>query len=417
MKPPALFLHSFSPAHLSDTLSATALLGLSQRALLMANENDCVCCDIYPDSDYLHYLHDFGIVAKRIIVPIEKENASLAERLRDDNDLLSTLTASTTPTSTLTPTSNNQKNIVEPYIASDTEWDIANKLAYDMNGTVPDYLAYLNQKTSLNEVLTASDLPSLPMINCRAKQLEATALPAYQRYGKLVIRASLGLGSSNVWLVHNKNDIKAIQASIISAAYPDERRYVITPFIANTLSLNVQFLLSATSVDFIGISQQQIDANLNYSGNIKLSSPLPLQQQLLTQTKQLAHYLHQSGYRGYIGFDLIVNNTQVFIIEINPRVNSSTFTFIGVKRIMGSLETACFASASLAIPKSITSFQHFERSLQTLLLRPNSNRGILPTMNPIADRNIDIIAIAPSGAEITDLLNKARQQLQKLSNS
>lgn len=393
--PSALFLHSFSPTDLSDTLSASALHGLAQRALLLADKNDVVCCDAMPDTDYLNYLADFDIAPQNIILPAGKANKSLTERLLLDTALLKTL--------------RQQNRQLEPYMATETEWQLAKQLGYQINGTKPDYLAYLNQKTSLSTLLTESNLPSLPSINCQSDQLESIALQAYKRYGKLVIRASLGLGSKNVWLADSEQAIQHIHATIAAAAYPNERYYVITPFIANTLSLNTQFVLHPTRIDFLGLSQQCIDDQLHYTGNIKPASPLPLQQQVLTQVNQLAHYLHQQGYLGYIGFDLIVSPTEVFIIEINPRINTSTFTLVAVKRIMGSLDNTCFASASLCLSEHINSFRCFKECLQSLLLTPTSQRGILPIMNPVARRSIDIIAIAPSQTEIRLLLSKVEQ--------
>ena len=394
---PALFLHSFSPTDLSDTLFASALQGLSQRALLLAGTNDIVCCDTAPDADYLNYLANFGIAPQQIVVPKEKAASSLAERLLVDTALLQTLA--------------KKNRCIEPYMATATEWQVADKLGYAINGTPPDYLAYLNQKTSLNTLLAESNLPHLPSITCQSHTLETTALHAYKRYGKLVIRASLGLGSKNVWLAHNENDIKQIHAVIVAAAYPDDRHYVITPFIAHTLSLNAQFLLRPTTIAFLGISQQHIDTNLHYTGNIKPTSPLPLQQQVFTQTNQLASYLQQEGYLGYLGIDLIVSEKDVFIIEINPRINTSTFTLVGVKRMMGSLENTCFASASLTIPPHLNTFHRFETCLQTLLLRLNSQQGILPIMSPTANNSIDIIAIAPSRVKIGGLLKRVEKLL------
>jgi biotin carboxylase len=394
---PALFLHSFSPTDLSDTLLASALQGLSQRALLLVGTNDVVCCDTAPDADYLSYLADFGLAPQHIIIPKEKVASSLAERLLLDTALLQTLA--------------NENRCIEPYMAAITEWLVADKLGYAINGTKPDYLAYLNQKTSLNTLLAESNLPYLPSITCQSHNLETTALQAYKRYGTLVIRASLGLGSKNVWLAADEKAIKHIHRTIVNAAYPHHRRYVITPFIANTLSLNAQFLLRPTDITFLGISQQHIDAHLHYTGNSKPASPIPLQQQIVTQINQLADYLQQQGYLGYLGIDIIVSGKEVFIIEINPRVNTSTFTLVGVKRIMGSLDNTCFASASLSIPQHLTTFRHFEACLQPLLLRPNSKQGILPIMSPTANKSIDIIAIAPNRAEIRVLLKHAKQMM------
>ncbi len=394
---PALFLHSFSPTHLSDTLFTSALQGLSQRALLLAGTNDIVCCDTAPDAAYLNYLAGFDIAPQQIIIPEEKAASSLAERLLLDPALLQTLA--------------KENRCIEPYMATRIEWQVADKLGYAINGTRPDYLADLNQKTSLNTLLAESNLPYLPSITCQSHTLETTALHAYKRYGKLVIRASLGLGSKNVWLAHNEKDIKQIHAVIVAAAYPDDRRYVITPFIANTLSFNAQFLLRPTAIDFLGISQQHIDTHLHYTGNIKPASPIPLQQQVFTQINPLADYLQQQGYLGYLGIDLIISEKDVFIIEINPRINTSTFTLVGVKRIMGSLENTCFASASLTIPQHLNTFHRFEVCLKNLLLRPNSKQGILPIMSPIANKSIDIVAIAPSRIEIRALLRRVEQMI------
>ena len=186
---------------------------------------------------------------------------------------------------------------------------------------------------------------------------------------------------------------------------------MITPFIANTLSFNAQFLLHPTTIEFLGISQQHIDANLHYTGNIKPAPPIPLQEKIVTQINPLADYLQQQGYLGYLGIDLIVSEKEVFIIEINPRINTSTFTLVGVKRIMGSLDNTCFASASLTIPQHLNTFHRFETCLQTFLLRPNSKQGILPIMSPTAHKNIDIIAIAPSRIEIRALLRRVEQMM------
>lgn len=409
---PALFLHSFSPSQLSDTLSTQALSGLSQRALLMANSNDIVCCDQQPDADYIAYLNDFGLATQHIIVPKtipQQANSSLAQRLLADTNLLTSLQQQ------------NHIHILEPYMATSTEWQVAHTLGATLNGASADYVAYLNQKINLNTVLAESELPYLPMQHCDANTLKTTALQAHQRYGQIVIRASLGLGSQNVWLANNEHDINRIHNTITASSYDQQRQYVISPFIANALSLNIQFLILPSTIELIGLSQQHIDASLHYHGNHKATIPATLEQQVLTQAQQLANYLQQQGYRGYIGFDLVVeqqsqnkqHKNKIFIIEINPRVNTSTFTLIGVKRIMGSLDKTCFASAGLAIPDHINTFQQFKQVLQAqnILLTPEQPIGILPLMSPMANRKIDIMLIAPTHNAIRQLLDKAQQQL------
>lgn len=406
--PPALFLHSFSPSQLSDTLSAPALSGLSQRALLMASSNDTVCCDQFPDADYIAYLNDFGIATQHIIVPktiTQQPDSSLAQRLLADTSLLTSL--------------QQQNHIIEPYMATSTEWQIAQALGTTLNGTSADYVAYLNQKVNLNTVLTESQLPFLPMQHCDVDTLKTTALQAHQRDGQIVIRASLGLGSQNVWLANNEHDINYIHNTITASSYDQQRQYVISPFIANALSLNIQFLILPNTIELIGLSQQYIDASLHYHGNHKAKISAAIEQQVLTQGQQLANYLQQQGYRGYIGFDLLLEQSgkseknNIFIIEINPRVNTSTFTLIGVKRIFGSLEKTCFASASLAIPKTINTFRQLKQVLQAqkVLLIPDQQIGILPLMSPIANRKIDIMLIAPTHDAIRQLLDKVQQPL------
>lgn len=107
---------------------------------------------------------------------------------------------------------------------------------------------------------------------------------------------------------------------------PKDCGYLVTDWIKPLASINTQAIINNTSIYYLGTTDQIIENDTKYSGNLWPSSISDEQKQLAKkQTLEIAKFMQSRGYRGFIGLDWVLSdNGELFFIEINPRKNRSS---------------------------------------------------------------------------------------------
>jgi tyramine---L-glutamate ligase len=154
----------------------------------------------------------------------------------------------------------------------------------------------------------------------------------------LLIKPIDGAGCENSFVLCNQLELKQIAMRI---SQPE--RYIIQPFLqGETLSLCAIFNHPQAELVCINRQHLQIDQQaLHLTGcevNIAQENKARFQKVL----DKLVHAFPDLS--GYVGIDVLVNETAVFVVEINPRLTSS---YVGIRQALGVNVAALVLSSDL----------------------------------------------------------------------
>ena len=109
---------------------------------------------------------------------------------------------------------------------------------------------------------------------------------------------------------------------------------------------------------------------------------------MLDQGARLGAWLHEQGYRGMVGIDYIVTvDGEVYVVEINPRVNTSSFPLLLSER----LGCGAFRLLTGIEPGVVTGFAGVAELLGDGVMfesAENGGRGVVPLMVPSDERGV-----------------------------
>lgn len=137
-------------------------------------------------------------------------------------------------------------------------------------------------------------------------------------YEEFVVQSSFSCGGSGTWLYSNLDDFS-------------EKRYAVSPYLRNSVSLNIHLIIYPKEVICFPPSVQLIstdDGTFSYQGaDFVMYQHLPeqIKEKLVFQAKAVGNMLRNIGYRGVCGIDFLATLDCVYFMEINPRFQSSTF--------------------------------------------------------------------------------------------
>lgn len=140
-----------------------------------------------------------------------------------------------------------------------------------------------------------------------------------------VVQASFSCGGSGTWLVTEENH------KLVLAHLDPEGLYAVSPYQENSVSPNIHLIIYQEEVLLLPASIQLIRAGqdgFSYQGAdfpLYRSLPLQLDKQLKEQALNIGNILRKAGYRGVCGIDFLISSGRVYLMEINPRFQSSTF--------------------------------------------------------------------------------------------
>lgn len=186
-------------------------------------------------------------------------------------------------------------------------------------------LELLNNKFQARQWLSEC-APILPYKMQRGETLSYKSMTHdFPGVGKFVVQASFSCGGSGTWLVTEEN-----AAWTLSKLDP-EPLYAISPYLENSVSPNIHIVVYESEVVLLPASIQLVKAGSD--GFLYQGADFPLYGSLSAQVdrqlKELAmsigNRLRMAGYRGVCGIDFLVSGNNIYLMEINPRFQSSTF--------------------------------------------------------------------------------------------
>lgn len=137
-------------------------------------------------------------------------------------------------------------------------------------------------------------------------------------YKEFVVQADFSCGGSGTWLYSDLGSFS-------------EEYYTVSPYLKNSVSLNVHLIIYPQEVIFFPPSVQLIstdDGTFSYQGaDYVMYQHLPAQikKELEVQAIAIGNMLRGVGYRGICGIDFLAASDCIYFMEINARFQSSTF--------------------------------------------------------------------------------------------
>lgn len=377
---PFIHIHSLESSKLGDGLEQglgpSALRDLSVRAIFLATSEDIVVVNKALDPAWLDSLKHIGIQLPTICIP-NGSGETLVEMITQDHELCSTLSASGFP--------------IKPYMGGQQIQTLAHQLGLKLFAPEAELLDQLNHKSNLDQILQEIDLPRIPTQVSTKEHIVADARAGFEDLGPLMIRSDLSIGGHGVRRIESHADLEHLESGIQAASVG--RKFIWQPLKSVTNSPNVQFEIDDDTCTQLGVSAQQMTESFAFGGN-DYPSELSSSAELIEQSTKAAQWLQEQGYRGYVGLDFIVTTEQhIYIVEINPRVNTSSFPLMLSKR----LGAAAFKlmTGIRVNPDELGSLLNPAESSD--LYNPDTNSGYIPLMPLTGTRPIlDAMVLADS---------------------
>lgn len=142
---------------------------------------------------------------------------------------------------------------------------------------------------------------------------------------KFVIQATSSCGGSGTWL------LSAQTADTIHEFIEEDRRYLVTPYIEKSISVNIHAVIYAEEIVLLPPSVQIISAEngcFSYQGGDFIAYqklPKNLRDKLTEHAYTLGNLLRDKGYRGICGIDFLAQGADLYFMEVNSRFQASTF--------------------------------------------------------------------------------------------
>jgi hypothetical protein len=207
----------------------------------------------------------------------------------------------------------------------------------------PDVHYHLLSKVTLSELgVQCPDYKSYDL-----RQTNITDIPLPQNFPYL-IKTSHGLSGEGTYIIRNASDLNYCLEELRKYLEIESvRMIVVSEFIKNAVQNHcVQFYVNkAGEVTLIGTTGQLVDAEGNYLGGLIHYNDTDMSK-FFEMIAAIAHYAHQQGYFGVIGFDVLEDRDGgLYAIDANFRVNGSTplclqrHTLLGLNKAVAKYST------------------------------------------------------------------------------
>jgi len=401
-----LYIHSLEADRLGDGLSAgessgldgAVLRSLSSRAMYLSKPGDAVVVDSEPDPNWLSYLSSIGLGLGDWYVP-KGEGTTLAQQMLSDDDLMQLL-----PSRTM---------VLAPYMGGDEVQHLATELGLKIITPPTPLLDTLNLKSNLQPILIDLGLPTISTTIMNREELISGTRKLLNETGAVMVRSDLSIGGLGVWKVERELDLDTLLTDA-QRSNPD-RLFILQPLLDVVNSPNVQYEITQQGFQFLGVSEQQMTQSFAFGGN-EFPSPFGNDPRLIKQSDRIAEWLHTKGYLGLVGIDFIVTtDDQVFIVEINPRVNTSTFPLLMCSR----LGRKAFQLVTGIPTGAYIGFQSTAATIgPDLLYDPNRGNGVIPLMIPSSSRPVlDAMIFADDLDTVRSLSDELRSRARAFTTA
>jgi len=169
-------------------------------------------------------------------------------------------------------------------------------------------------------------VPILPYKIQRGETLSYVSMlndfPGVKRF---VVQASFSCGGSGTWLVTERNYTQILQQ------LDPETPYAVSAYQEHSVSPNIHLIIYDQEVLLLPPSIQIVEAGeegFSYRGAdfpLYRSLPSRFDTRLKLYAQRIGNILRRAGYRGVCGIDFLIADDVIYLMEINPRFQSSTF--------------------------------------------------------------------------------------------
>lgn len=169
-------------------------------------------------------------------------------------------------------------------------------------------------------------VPILPYRIQRGETLSyASMLRHFPGFKRFVVQASFSCGGSGTWLITENN-----HTQVLSRLDP-EVPYAVSAYQENSVSPNIHLVIYDQEVLLLPPSIQLVEAQMDgvcYRGAdfpLYRSLPEQLDVRLKRYAQKIGNVLRRAGYQGVCGIDFLIADDIIYLMEVNPRFQSSTF--------------------------------------------------------------------------------------------
>lgn len=169
-------------------------------------------------------------------------------------------------------------------------------------------------------------VPILPYRIQRGGTLSyASMLYYFPGFKRFVVQASFSCGGSGTWLVTEKNHTQVLRQ------LDPEAPYAVSAYQENSVSPNIHLIIYEQEILLLPPSIQLVETGadgFSYRGaDFPLYRSLPGQLDICLKryAQKVGNVLRRAGYRGVCGIDFLITDDTIYLMEVNPRFQSSTF--------------------------------------------------------------------------------------------
>lgn len=221
---------------------------------------------------------------------------------------------------------------VVPYAVTGALGDLLADTPARLVGPRPDLRARLDDKQFVRQSLARRGVPAVPSISVDLARVTYAELR--ERLGPdLVVQAARGSAGFTTTFVGSETDLARVRHPPTTRS-PGARGPHLVAAHAGSCVLNMHLaigasatLVSAASVQLAGLPAYGVPPPV-YAGNdfaAAAALPQPLRHQAATIAGGVATWLAELGYRGIAGLDLVTDGTSCQVLEVNPRLQGSTW--------------------------------------------------------------------------------------------
>ncbi len=183
-----------------------------------------------------------------------------------------------------------------------------------------ELLAQLNDKARCRVILPQAIKPT-PFVTLSGKECTYNNIRHYFDSEEFVIQDAFSSGGEGTFHIKGSTSLHFFEPN---------KRYLVSPYIKDGLSVNVHIVISANSILFFPPSVQiinEIDGRLLYFGAdfICYTTVNPkMQHEVKNASILIGKKLQAEGYRGILGIDFLLKDEILYFMEINPRFQASS---------------------------------------------------------------------------------------------
>lgn len=143
----------------------------------------------------------------------------------------------------------------------------------------------------------------------------------FKPYEQFIIQYNYSSGGNGTFLMNATNE------NFIRNKLSLYKPYLVSPYIEDAYSACCHVIIGEKSCIIFPIGLQILSKDMNYKGTT-YNLPFELKEKLQMINKfieTISDRLAHVGYRGVCGYDFLINEHDIFLIEINPRYMGSSY--------------------------------------------------------------------------------------------